>query len=55
MKYVAMLALLAFLVVPLAGCKKEEPPVEEKTGEVLEKAGEAAEEVGKAVEEKAAE
>jgi len=25
MKYVAMLALLAFLVVPLVGCKKEGP------------------------------
>ena len=25
MRYVAMLALVAFLVVPLAGCKKEEP------------------------------
>jgi len=24
MRYVAMLVLLAFLVVPLAGCKKEE-------------------------------
>ena len=56
MRYVAMLALLAFLVVPLAGCKTEEPektPTEDKVGETLEKAGEAAEEAAKAVEEKA--
>lgn len=31
MKYVAMLALLAFLVVPLAGCKQEEPVPAEPT------------------------
>jgi len=31
MSYVAMLALLAFLVVPLAGCKKEEPAPTEPT------------------------
>ena len=52
MKYVAMLALLAFLVVPLAGCKQEEPvpaePTEEKATDLLDK---AAEEAGKAAEE----
>jgi hypothetical protein len=53
MRYVAMLALLAFLIVPLAGCKTEETPTEEKAGDVLEKAGEAAEDAAKAVEEKA--
>ena len=68
MRYVAMLALLAFLVVPLVGCKKaEEPtPTEEKATDLLNKAaeeagkaadeaGKAAEEAGKAVEKKATE
>jgi hypothetical protein len=53
MRYVAMLALLAFLIVPLAGCKTEETPTEEKAGDVLEKAGEAAEGAGEAAEDAA--
>jgi hypothetical protein len=59
MRYVAMLALLAFLAVPLVGCKKAEepaPPVEKPSAEkatdllnkAAEEAGKAAEEAGKA-------
>jgi len=57
MRYVAMLALLAFLAVPLVGCKKAEelaPPPEkpsaEKATDLLNK---AAEEAGKAAPEAA--
>ena len=69
MRYVAMLALLAFLVVPLAGCKKAEEPAPateekatdllnkaaEEAGKAAEEAGKAAPEAAKAVEEKATE
>jgi hypothetical protein len=50
MRYLAILALVAFLVVPLAGCKKEEPtpPTPEK---VMEEGSKAVEEGAKAVEE----
>jgi hypothetical protein len=64
MRYVAMLALLAFLAVPLVGCKKAEepaPPVEKPSAEkatdllnkAAEEAGKAAEEAGKAAPEAA--
>ncbi|MCX5648079.1 MAG: hypothetical protein NTX40_03120 [Planctomycetota bacterium] len=57
MRYVAMLALLAFLTVPLVGCKKAEAPAPpakkpsaEKATDLLNK---AAEEAGKAAPEAA--
>ncbi len=60
MKYLTLLALLAFLAAPLvsAGCKSEEPasPAEEKTlGERIDEGMEEAEKMGEEAEKKAEE
>ena len=57
MRYVAMLALLAFLAVPLVGCKKAEepapPPEKPSAGKATDLLNKAAEEAGKAAPEAA--